>query len=101
LGYEVEVDPTRDAGGLQAPGTRNWLVRTGAAAETPFYRPGEWNEMAISAHGGRIVVHINGRKTAELTDDPGRRAGRLALQLNPKQDLEVWYKDVELLVKDK
>lgn len=99
LGYEVEVDPTRDAGGLQAPGTRNWLVHTGRLEETPFYRPGDWNEMAISAHGGRIVVHINGKKTAELRDDPGRRSGRVALQLDAGQDLEVWYKDIEVLVK--
>jgi hypothetical protein len=101
LGYEVEVDPGRDAGGLQAPGTRNWLVHTGPLADTPFYRPSEWNEMAVSAHGGRIAVHINGKKTAELMDDPGRRSGRFALQLNPGQDLEVWYKDIDLLVKAK
>ena len=99
MGYEVEVDPERDAGGLQAPGTRNWLIHTGPLAQTPFYRPKEWNEMAISAHGGRIVVHINGSKTAEIPTDPGRRSGRFALQLNPGQDLEVWYKDIQFLVK--
>jgi hypothetical protein len=74
-------------------------VHTGRLEETPFYRPGDWNEMAISAHGGRIVVHINGKKTAELRDDPGRRSGRVALQLDAGQDLEVWYKDIEVLVK--
>jgi hypothetical protein len=44
-----------------------------------------------------VVIHINGFRTADLKKDPGRRRGRLALQLNPKQDLDVWFKDIEIL----
>ena len=50
--------------------------------------------MVIAAHGGNITVQINGYKTADLKDDPGRRSGRIALQVNPRQELEVHYKDI-------
>jgi len=93
----VEVDPTRDPGGLQEPRKRNWLVHTGPIADAWYYKPDDWNEMTISAHEGRIAVLINGKKTAEVKDDPGRRRGRVALQLNPRQELEVYYKDIQLL----
>ncbi|MBK5294230.1 MAG: DUF1080 domain-containing protein [Acidobacteriia bacterium] len=97
LGYEVEVDPTRDPGGLQHPGARGWLVHTGPVAETPHVKPTDWNTMTISAHGRRIVVHVNGVKMSEVVNDPGPLSGRLALQLNPRNDLEVFYKDLAIL----
>jgi hypothetical protein len=53
----------------------------------------------VSAHGGRVVLHLNGEKTADLANDPGRRIGRLALQINPRQELEVRFKDIEALAK--
>jgi hypothetical protein len=56
--------------------------------------------MVISAHGGRIAVFINGVKTAELLNDTiGRKAGRLALQANPRQNLEVHYRNLALLTR--
>ena len=53
--------------------------------------------MTVSAHGGHLVVHVNGIKSAELKDDPGRRAGRFALQVHGGQDCEVWFKDIEIM----
>jgi hypothetical protein len=99
IGYEVEVDPTRDVGGLQHPGKRGWLVHTGTAAEAPQYKAGDWNELTISAHGRRVVVHVNGIKMSEVRDDPGPLSGRVALQLNPRRDLDVYYKDIVVLKK--
>jgi hypothetical protein len=99
MGFEVEVDPARDPGGLQAPGTRGWLVHTGPIEQTPYYRKDDWNELTVSAHGRRIVVHVNGTKASESLDDPGRTTGRFALQLNPRTPLEVWFKDIEVLEK--
>jgi hypothetical protein len=108
-GYEIEVDPARDPGGFQEPGKRNWIIRTGpvdpAVTKTPaaaaglkpaaeYYRVNDWNEMIISAQGGDITVKINGYTTTALKDDPGRRSGRIALQVNPRQELEVYYKDI-------
>jgi hypothetical protein len=101
MGYEVEVDPTRDPGGLQEPGGRRWLAHTGPIADAWYYRAGDWNEMVIIAQGRRIVIIINGIRTAEVRDDPGRLRGRLALQLNPRQNLDVFYKDIALLVPKK
>ena len=55
------------------------------------------NEMTVSAHGGRVVVHVNGRRTAELRDDPGRREGRLGIQLHGGQEMRVEVRAVEVL----
>ncbi len=52
--------------------------------------------MTVGARGGHIVVHVNGIKTAELNDDPGRREGKFALQVHGGQDCEVWFKDIEI-----
>jgi len=97
MGYEVEVDPTRDVGGLQHPGKRGWLVHTGPVAETPHYKADDWNQMTVSAHGRRVVVHVNGIKMSEVVNDPGPLTGRFAFQLNPRYDLDVYYKDIEVL----
>ena len=52
--------------------------------------------MTVSAHGGRIAVDLNGHRTAELRDDPGASEGRLALQEHAGQDVEIYFKDIEV-----
>jgi hypothetical protein len=54
--------------------------------------------MTVSAHGGHIVVTVNGKVSAELKDDPGRREGKFALQVHGGQDCDVWFKDIEMRV---
>ena len=98
-GNEIEVDPTRDPGGLQEVGGRGWLQHTGPSEEAYYYNADDWNELVIHAHGGRIVVHVNGRKTAEVKDDPGPKAGHIALQLNARQsDVKMEYRNLQLLL---
>ena len=41
------------------------FVKRAAAVVKP---PGQWNEMKIEAHGGRVTVWLNGRKVNEATD---------------------------------
>lgn len=95
--YEIEVAPD-SAGGLQEPGRRPWIDKPDPQAMRHYYRPGEWNELAISAHGGRIVAHVNGARTVDREDDRGRRGGRLGLQINARREaVDVRYKDIELL----
>ncbi|NDK15989.1 MAG: DUF1080 domain-containing protein, partial [Armatimonadetes bacterium] len=55
-----------------------------------------WNELIVEAKGRNVIVHLNGEKTAELKDDPGRLEGYFALQLHGGQDMEVRFKDLEL-----
>lgn len=64
-----------------------------------WFKPGEWNEMTVSAIGRDMVVHVNGIKTAELKNDPGRTEGKIALQVHGGQEGDVWFKDIEIVEK--
>ena len=52
--------------------------------------------MTVSAHGGHLVVTVNGMKSAEVLNDPGRTEGKFALQVHGGMDCEVWFKDLEI-----
>jgi hypothetical protein len=95
-GFQAEIDPEKDAGGLYETNGRSWVSQPKPDDVKRWYKPGQWNEMTVSARGGHIVVHVNGLKSAELKDDPGRREGKLALQVHGGQDCEVWFKDIEI-----
>ena len=55
--------------------------------------------MTIAAHGGNVVVHVNGVKSAELKDDPGRPEGHFALQMHAGCVMQVMFKDIGILGK--
>lgn len=97
-GFQAEIDATKDAGGLYETSGRGWVIKPKPAAVAKYFKPGAWNQMTVSAHGRRIVVHVNGRKTAELPADKGRLTGKIALQLHGGQNVEVHFKDIETLV---
>lgn len=98
-GFQAEIDPQKDVGGLYETNGRAWVVPPPTAEQVKqFYKPGDWNEMTVSAHGGHLVVHVNGTKTTELKDDPGKwTEGHFALQVHGGQDVLVMFKDIELL----
>jgi hypothetical protein len=96
-GFQAEIDPEKDAGGLYETNGRSWVSQPKPEDVKRWFKPGQWNEMAVSAHSGHIVVHVNSIKTAELKDDPGRKEGGFALQVHGGHDCEVWLKDIELL----
>lgn len=95
-GFQAEIDATKDIGGLYESNGRAWVSQPTPEQVATWYKPGEWNEMIVTARGGHIVVHVNGRKSAELSNDPGRKAGTFALQLHGGQDVDVWFKDLEI-----
>ena len=99
FGFQAEVanDPT--VGGLYETGGRAWVVQPDPELTKKLYKPGEWNEMTVTARARNVVVQLNGSKTAELTDDPGRLEGHIALQLHGGQDMEVMFKDIEICAK--
>jgi len=96
-GFQAEIDAANDIGGLYETGGRAWVVKPTPEQVATWFKPGQWNDMAVSAHGGWIVVHVNGYKTAELKDDPGRAEGHIALQMHGGQDMDVSFKDIEIL----
>lgn len=97
-GFQAEIDATKDVGGLYDTNGRKRVSKPTPEDVQRWFKPGEWNEMTVSAHRGHVVVHVNGIKSAELQDDPGRREGKLALQLHANMDCEVWFKEIEMRV---
>ena len=97
-GFQAEVEPGYSTGGLYETNGRAWVVQVPAEVAKKAYKPKEWNEMKVSAHGGSVTVHVNGVKTAELKNDPGRSQGHIALQLHGGNDMLVLFKDIEMMV---
>jgi hypothetical protein len=93
-GFQAEIDPTQDAGGLYETGGRAWVIKPTEEEVKKWYKPDVWNKMTVRAEKGNIVVHVNGHKTAELINDPGRKEGHIALQLHGGQAMHVLFKDI-------
>lgn len=96
-GLQAEIDARNDIGGLYETNGRGWVVKPKAADVKQWFKPGEWNDMTVSAVGRRVTVTVNGKVSADLPNDvQGRPHGKLALQLHANQDLDVWFKDIEI-----
>jgi hypothetical protein len=96
-GLQAEIDAAgNDIGGLYETLGRAWVVQPKPEAVANYYRPKDWNEMTVTAMGGHVTVTVNGKKTAELNDDPGSPAGFFGFQLHGGQKMQVLFKDVEI-----
>ena len=93
-GFQAEIDPEKDAGGLYETGGRAWVVQPTPEDVKKWYKPNEWNEMIVIAKGKDVTVHLNGYKTAELKNDPGRTKGYIGIQLHGGMEMEVLYKEI-------
>ena len=103
VGLQAEIaDTPDDIGGLYETGGRGWVSRPARKPDPKNEdEPKDgWNELAVVAQGGRIVVQVNGRTTAEVRDEQGAKKGHIALQLHGGQDMDVVFKDVEILKLD-
>ena len=96
-GFQAQIHPATDIGGLYETSGRAWVFQPDPEDVKKYFKPGDWNEMVVSANGGRIVVHVNNTQVAQLLDDPGRSKGRFALQLHGNQEMEIMFKDIEIL----
>lgn len=93
-GFQAEVDPSLETGGLYETGGRAWVNKPDPEMMKGIYRPGEWSKMDVRAVGGDIEVRVNGHLTSKLEDDPGRTSGHFALQLHGNQDLHVEFRNL-------
>jgi len=100
-GNQVQVGHSGSGvGGIYESYGRGWIQKPTDAVQRKIHKDDEWNQMAISAHGGEITVHLNGVKTVDLEDDPGRRKGHFALQMHSGNVMHVMFKDIEMKVID-
>ncbi len=93
-GFQAEVDPSNETGGLYETSGRGWVVKPDPALMEVIYHAGEWTEMRVAAIGGNVVIRINGHLTAALENDSGRKEGHFALQLHGSQDLHVEFRNL-------
>ena len=101
-GFQAEIDPQKDSGGLYETNGRSWVVQPLPEDITKWLKPNwfkkdEWNLMSVSAIGDRIVVSLNGNQSAQIKDEKGRKEGVFALQVHGGQEGEVYFKDIEIL----
>jgi type 1 glutamine amidotransferase len=61
-------------------------------------KPRQWNDYAVIAKGGRVVLKINDVVMCEVEDNDPRRipSGKLALQVHQGPDMLVQFKDIRL-----
>jgi hypothetical protein len=96
-GLQVQVGRVKSGvGGVYESYGRGWIDKPTDELEKSYTRDDQWNEMAISAKDGHVVVYVNGIKSAELNDDPGRPKGHLALQMHAGCVMHVLFKDIEM-----
>ena len=100
-GMQVEVDPGagKHTGGLYESGGRGWVIMPTAEGEQAL-KPGEWNELEVSAQGNHIVTRLNGVKVVDYTDAaPKFTNGVIALQIHTGGGVRMRWKDI--LIKEK
>ena len=83
-------------GGIYESYGRGWIDKPSDELQKKILKDGDWNSMTITAEGGNIVVFVNGTKTADLKNDPGRAKGHLALQMHSGNVMRIMFKDIEL-----
>ncbi|MEX0822475.1 MAG: DUF1080 domain-containing protein [Rhodothermales bacterium] len=99
-GFQAEIEPDGETGGLYETGGRGWVVEPETdQVEEWLNDPGEWNELSVVAQGPRILVHVNGHESADIVDEESRRSGPLGLQLHGGMTMDVRFKDIEVLKK--
>ncbi len=97
-GFQAEIDERKDIGGLYETGGRAWVVQPTVEEVQKYFKVHDWNEMIISAKDRHITVYVNGVRTAELLNDPGRLEGHIGLQLHGHMEMHVMFKDIEIQV---
>ena len=96
-GHQVQVGLSGSGvGGIYESYGRGWIEKPSDALQKKILKDGNWNEMVISANGGHLVVHVNGTKTADLTDDRARRKGHFALQMHSGNVMHVMFKEIDI-----
>lgn len=94
-GVQMEVDETRETGGLYETGGRGWIAKLDPAVhDQTGYAKGEWTEAIFGCYGPRFMVYINGVKVVDMVDEKNDRVGHIGLQLHANMEMHVEFKDI-------
>lgn len=96
VGMQVEVDPNagKHTGGLYESGGRGWVMQPTEEGEKAL-KPGEWNDLEISAQGNHIVTRLNGVQVVDYTDPaPKFTEGVIGLQIHTGGGVKMRWKDI-------
>ncbi len=102
-GIQVEIDRLPDCGGLYESGGRGWL----ATPDKKYSNYEDWNDLMVYTCGDGVMVWLNNKLIVDcdtvnllhqdkLTE--GEFLNNFAFQLHEKQDVEVRFKDIEIMV---
>ncbi|MFW6169139.1 MAG: family 16 glycoside hydrolase [Planctomycetota bacterium] len=98
-GLQIQVGPCGSGtGGIYESYGRGWLQKPTKDQEAFCYREDTWNRMIITAKGPRVIVHVNGFKTADIVDSQiTQAAGVFALQMHSGVVNHTMFKNVAIL----
>ena len=95
-GMQVEVDPSvgKHTGGLYESGGRGWVKMPTPEGEQAL-KPGDWNDLEISAEGNHIVTRLNGVLIVDFTDPAQKFSdGVIGLQIHTGGGVRMRWKDI-------
>lgn len=103
-GDTSEASIWHTAGTPNDPPGRGWLDREDAAkAETRFKlvealrSTDSWNTVCTCANGDHIMTFLNGFPITDILDPDGEKTGKLGLQLHGGADVDMWFRDFEVI----
>ncbi|MFT4541883.1 MAG: type 1 glutamine amidotransferase [Planctomycetota bacterium] len=71
-----------------------WMLHPAAM---PGFEAGQWNDLAISAYGKRVAIHLNGKLVSDLANAPGPLSGTVILALGAAEGQRLEVESIELL----
>ena len=97
-GFQSEIENNlEEVSGLYETAGRGWVQSPDPEVVAKHFKNGDWNDLSIVANGRRVVVHLNGYKTVERMNDPGREEGHIGLQMHGGQDMDVLFREIEMI----
>ena len=76
----MEVDTSRETGGLYETGDRGWVYKLSKEAISKRkYVPGQWTNLELRTSGWNVTAKINGVICSELKNDKGKIKGYFGL----------------------
>lgn len=97
-GFQAKIEASESVGRLYSSRGSAWGAAPNSEVKRDGLKKAEWNQLNVSAHRGRIVVHLNGEKTDERFDASARGKGQLGLALGAQTEIE--FKSIEILASD-